>query len=131
MMKGDCSLASDLVKALVIQCGNADNNANGNNGSNGDNGVKGENNPIHGDIVTSAPLAPMALLNGNVSFAFHTHHCTLKSMTLPESLVPLASLTPMASMTPMNRHSHQWIANVSNGAIDTIGIDEANGPPML
>ena len=47
-------------------------------------------------------------------------------------MVPLASLTPMpygvidAICTIGN-----WIANVFNGTIDTIGINEANGSPML
>ena len=88
------------------------------------------------------PLAPMASLapvhsgvigtNGtiewcNVSSTFHTRHCILISMTPLKSLVPSALLTPMASMTPMNRHLHQRIANVVNGAINTIGVnDDAN-----
>ena len=97
-------------------------------------------------LATLAPvasLAPMAPLNGKVSPTFHMPNCTLTSMTPLESLVPLASLTPMpsmmpmnhylhqwiadASMMPMNRHLHQLIANVVNGAINTIGVNDANG----
>ena len=48
-------------------------------------------------------------------------------MTPLESSVPLASLTPMALMTPMNRHLHQWIANVSNGADDAIKVIDSTG----
>ena len=73
-------------------------------------------------------LGPMAPLNGDVSFTFHMRHCTWKSMTPLELMVPLASLKPMpygvidAICTIGN-----WIANVFNGTIDTIGINEANG----
>ena len=49
----------------------------------------------------------------------------LKSMAPLESLVLLASLTLMASMKTMNHHLHQWIANVSIGAIDTNDVSDA------
>ena len=33
----------------------------------------------------------------------------------------------MASMMTMIHHLHHWIANVANGAFDTIGVNDANG----
>ena len=70
-------------------------------------------------LAPVASFAPMALVNGNVSSTFHTRHCTVKSMTPLESLVPLVSLT---LMTLMNRHLHQWIANGAIDVIDAIGL---------
>ena len=34
-------------------------------------------------------------------------------------------------MKPMNRHLHRWIANVANGDINTMGVNDANGTNEL
>ena len=49
----------------------------------------------------------------------------MKKMVPMVTMMPMEKVIPMTPMAPMNHHLHQWIANVSIGAIDANDVIDA------